>query len=125
MALETSADQPVPVRTVARLIGQWIGRLGRIWVEGQIAQLTRRPGGSIVFLTLRDPVADVSLQVTCGVALIESAGAAISEGQRVVLLARPEFYVPRGTLALNAEQIRPIGLGELLARIEQLRGRHL
>ncbi len=121
MGLETSAERPVPVRTVARLIGQWIGRLGRIWVEGQIAQLTRRPGGGVVFITLRDPVADVSLQVTCGPGVIDAAGVAISEGQRIVLFARPEFYVPRGTLALNAEQIRPVGLGELLARIEQLR----
>jgi exodeoxyribonuclease VII large subunit len=121
MGLETSAERPVPVRTVARMIGQWIGRLGRIWVEGQIAQLTRRPGGGVVFITLRDPVADVSLQVTCGPGVLDGAGIAVSEGQRVVLLARPEFYVPRGTLALNAEQIRPVGLGELLARIEQLR----
>ena len=111
----------MPVRTVARLIGQWIARLGRIWTEGQITQLTRRPGGGTVFLTLRDPVADVSLQVTSSLAVIEGAGVPISEGQRVVVLARPEFYVPRGTLTLSAEQIQPVGLGELLARIEQLR----
>jgi exodeoxyribonuclease VII large subunit len=53
--------------------------------------------------------------------VIEGAGVPISEGQRVVVLARPEFYVPRGTLTLSAEQIQPVGLGELLARIEQLR----
>lgn len=111
----------MPVRTVARLIGQWIARLGRIWTEGQITQLTRRPGSGTVFLTLRDPVADVSLQVTSSSAVIEGAGVPISEGQRVVVLARPEFYVPRGTLTLSAEQIQPVGLGELLARIEQLR----
>jgi len=52
---------------------------------------------------------------------MEGAGVPISEGQRVVVLARPEFYVPRGTLTLSAEQIQPVGLGELLARIEQLR----
>jgi exodeoxyribonuclease VII large subunit len=121
MPLETSAEDPVPVRTVARLIGQWIARLGRIWTEGQITQLTRRPGSGTVFLTLRDPVADVSLQVTSNSAVIEGAGVPISEGQRVVVLARPEFYVPRGTLTLSAEQIQPVGLGELLARIEQLR----
>ena len=47
----------MPVRTVLRLVGEWIGRLGRVWVEGQIAELTRR--GAVVFLTLRDPVAAV------------------------------------------------------------------
>ena len=118
MPLETSAEQPVPVRTVARLIGQWVSRLGRVWVEGQITQLSRRPG--TVFLTLRDPDADISLQVTCRSATFDANGP-VSEGQRVVVFARPEFYVPRGALTLNAEQIRPVGLGELLARIEHLR----
>ncbi|MGH8833665.1 MAG: exodeoxyribonuclease VII large subunit [Actinomycetes bacterium] len=121
MALETSADKPVPVRTVARLIGQWISRLGRIWVEGQITQISRRPGQPTVFMTLRDPDADVSLQVTCRARLLDAAAVPIGEGQRVVMFARPEFFVPRGQLSLVAEQIRPLGVGELLARIEQLR----
>jgi exodeoxyribonuclease VII large subunit len=120
MALETSAEKPVPVRTVARLIGQWISRLGKVWVEGQITQISRRPGQPTVFITLRDPDADVSLQVTCRAQLLDSAAVPIGEGQRVVMYARPEFFVPRGQLSLVAEQIRPLGLGELLARIEQL-----
>jgi len=119
MALQTTAEQPVPVRTVAHLIGQWVTRLGRIWVEGQITQLVRRPGAATVFLTLRDPIADVSLQVTAGRGLLDTVE--ISEGQRVVVFAKPSFYVPRGSISLAAEQIRPVGLGELLARIEHLR----
>ena len=63
MALDTSAESPVPVRTVLQLVGGWIGRLGRIWVEGQIAECAVR--GSAVFLTLRDPVAAVSVRVIC------------------------------------------------------------
>ena len=65
MPLQTSLESPAPVRQIANLIGQWIGRLGAVWVEGQVAQLTRRPGTSTVFLTLRDPAADMSVQVTC------------------------------------------------------------
>ena len=63
MPLETTAESPVPVRTVLRLAGEWVSRLGRIWVEGQIAELTRR--GGTAFLTLRDPVAAVSVRVIC------------------------------------------------------------
>ena len=55
MGLNTSADAPLPVGEVSRLIGGWIDRLGAIWVEGQITQLSRRPGAGVVFLTLRDP----------------------------------------------------------------------
>jgi len=44
MPLENSAESPLPVRTVARSIADWVGRLGRVWVEGQVTQLTPRPG---------------------------------------------------------------------------------
>lgn len=121
MALETSAEQPVPVRTIARLIGDWVDRLGRVWVEGQVAQLNRRPGASTVFLTLRDPVADVSLSVTCAARVLEGVRPPLAEGARVVVHGKPGFYLTRGTLSLNATEIRSVGLGALLARLEQLR----
>jgi exodeoxyribonuclease VII large subunit len=119
--LETTAETPVPVRTVAHLIGQWIARLGKVWVEGQVTQVTRRPGATTMFLTLRDPVADVSLQVTCGRALLDSVVPAVEEGARIVVFGRPTFYVPRGSVSFVAEAIRTVGLGELLARLEHLR----
>ncbi|MCU1596198.1 MAG: exodeoxyribonuclease large subunit [Frankiales bacterium] len=117
MAEPSSAEQPLPVRTVARHLGDWINRLGRVWVEGQITQIGRSPG--TVFLTLRDPVADVSLSVTCARAVAEAI--ALEEGSCVVIDAKPGFYLTRGTLSLVAHEIRPIGMGELLARIERLK----
>jgi exodeoxyribonuclease VII large subunit len=116
--LETSAESPVPVRVVAIRIGEWISRLGEIWVDGQVAQLNRRPGVATQFLTLRDPDANVSMTVTCGRGVLPDS---VSEGSRVVLRARPDFYLERGTLSLRATEIRPVGLGELLARLEELR----
>ena len=107
----------MPVRTVARLINEWVGRLGRVWVEGQVTQLSRRPGTS--FLTLRDPVGDVSLSVTCPRAVLDAV--ALNEGDRVVVHAKPDFWLARGTLSLVASEIRPVGVGELLARIERLK----
>jgi exodeoxyribonuclease VII large subunit len=116
--LETSAESPVPVRVIAMKIGEWIARLGEVWIEGQIAQLNRRPGVATQFLTLRDPDANISLTVTCPRAILPDA---VAEGSRVVLRARPDFYLERGTLSLRASEIRQIGLGELLARLEQLK----
>jgi exodeoxyribonuclease VII large subunit len=116
--LETSPEEPVPVRVVAQKIGMWISRLGEVWVEGQIAQLSRRPGVPTQFLVLRDPDANISLNVTCSrVALGED----IREGSRVVMRARPDFYIERGTLSLRATEIRLVGLGELLAALERLK----
>jgi exodeoxyribonuclease VII large subunit len=117
--LETSEQAPVPVRTVLRLVGEWIGRLGKVWVEGQIAELNRR--GGTVFLTLRDPVASVSVRVICTSAVLDATTPAPVEGARVVIWAKPEFNSARGSFALTATQIKAVGIGELLARLERLR----
>ncbi len=121
MPLETSEQSPVPVRTVLRLVGEWIGRLGRVWVEGQIAELARR--GGTVFMTLRDPVAAVSVRVICPATVLDATSPAPGEGARVVIWAKPEFNAAKGSFALSAAQIKAVGVGELLARIERLRTR--
>jgi exodeoxyribonuclease VII large subunit len=117
MALETTAEAPVPVRTVLQAVGGWIGRLGRIWVEGQIAEFKKR--GNTVFLTLRDPIAAVSAQVICTRQVFEAVSP--TEGARVVMFVKPDFNATRGSFALTALEIRAVGIGELLARIERLR----
>jgi len=119
MPLETSAESPVPVRTVMRLVGEWIGRLGRVWVEGQIAELTRR--GGTAFLTLRDPVAAVSVRVICQNSVLDASQPAPDVGARVVIWAKPEFNSAKGSFALAATEVRAVGIGELLARLERLR----
>ena len=119
MSLETSAEAPVPVRTVLQLVGGWIGRLGRVWVEGQIAECAVR--GSAVFLTLRDPIAAVSVRVICSRQVFGAAEPPPAEGARVIIWARPDFNANRGSFALAALEIRAVGVGELLARLERLR----
>ncbi|MEO9139630.1 MAG: exodeoxyribonuclease VII large subunit [Jatrophihabitans sp.] len=108
----------MPVRVVALRIGEWIARLGEIWVDGQVAQLNRRPGMATQFVTLRDPDANISLSVTCPRGVLPDS---IAEGSRIVLRARPDFWLERGTLSLRALEVREVGLGALLARLEALR----
>jgi len=119
MPLQTTAESPVPVRTVLRLAGDWVGRLGRIWVEGQIAELTRR--GGTAFLTLRDPVAAVSVRVICARAVLDAADPPPAEGARVVVWAKPDLNTARGSFSLTGIEIRAVGIGELLARMDRLR----
>lgn len=121
MALLTTPEKPAPVRQIASLISGWIDRLGAVWVDGQIAQLTRRPGLNTVFITLRDPVADISVSVTCSRTVFDSTSPPPVDGARVVVHAKPSYYANRGGLSLMAREIRPVGLGDLLARIEQRR----
>ncbi|MCW2741946.1 MAG: xseA [Blastococcus sp.] len=121
MTAPSSPEAPWPVRTVARKIADWIGRLGEVWVEGQVAQLSRRGGAATVFLTLRDPAADLSVPVTCHRDVAERPGLELTEGARVIVRARPDYYGARGSFSLRATAIRAVGLGELLARIERIR----
>jgi exodeoxyribonuclease VII large subunit len=119
MGAPSTAEAAIPVRTVARHLADWVGRLGRVWVEGQVTELNR--GRGTVYLTLRDPVADVSLRVTCRAAVCDVVVPQLLEGARVVVHAKPDFYLARGTLSLDAIEIRHVGVGELLARLERLK----
>ncbi|WP_235995268.1 exodeoxyribonuclease VII large subunit [Nonomuraea montanisoli] len=119
MTTKTSPESPLPIRTVLQMVGGWIGKLGTVWVEGQITDLSAR--GGTVFLTLRDPVANVSARVTAPRGVYEAAVPRPADGARVVVHVKPDFWVNRGSFAFTALEIRPVGVGELLARLERLR----
>ena len=121
MPLETSADAPAPVRQIANLVSQYVDRLGAVWVEGQIAQINRRPGIQTVFMTLRDSVADISIPLTVPRDRVDGLAAPLVEGASVVVLAKPSYYANRGSFSLAVREIRMVGLGELLARLERRR----
>ncbi len=121
MALETSPAAPAPVRQIALAISGWVDRLGPVWVEGQMAQISRRPGLGTVFMTMRDSAGDISVPVTCARTLFDSLNPPLVEGASVVIHAKPDYYANRGTLSLVAREIRMVGLGELLARLERRR----
>ncbi|MFN8073686.1 MAG: exodeoxyribonuclease VII large subunit [Mycobacterium sp.] len=114
-----TADNPYPVRSVATRVQGWIERLGVVWVEGQLTEIAVR--GATTFMVLRDPAADMSLRVNCRTDLVRSAPVKLAEGVQVVVCAKPQFDPRRGSFSLRLSEIRAVGLGELLARIEMLR----
>ncbi|WP_067573540.1 exodeoxyribonuclease VII large subunit [Nocardia acidivorans] len=117
----STADSPMPVRTIAVKVSQWIDRLGAVWVDGQITQINLRPGTRTAFLVLRDTAADMSLTVTCDPDLLRNSPVPLQEGSRVVVYGKLSFFTARGTVSLRVTEIRPVGIGELLARIARLR----
>ncbi|MDP2014949.1 MAG: exodeoxyribonuclease VII large subunit [Actinomycetota bacterium] len=121
MAFESSPEQPAPVRTVSRMVGEWIGRLGGVWIDGQIAELRPRPGARNIYLVLRDPDVDMSLTVVADAALIGGVTPPLEQGQRILVHAKPEYWTGRGSLQFRAKEIRPVGLGTLLEQLERLR----
>lgn len=119
MALETSPESPAPLRQISMLIGQWIGRMGAVWIEAEVTELKRRQG--VCFLTLKDLEAKLSIQAKCHVTVLDEASAPIVEGARVVVHARPSFWEQSGSLSLDLREIRAQGEGELLAQLENRR----
>jgi exodeoxyribonuclease VII large subunit len=116
-----SAENPFPVRAVAIRVAGWIDKLGTVWVEGQLTQIKVRPDAKTVFMVLRDPAADMSLSITCPRDLVAAAPVKLTEGVQVVVCGKPTFYTGRGSFSLRVSDIRAVGVGELLARIERLR----
>jgi exodeoxyribonuclease VII large subunit len=101
------------------MLGDYIGRLGRVWVEGQIVSL--RQYGRQVYITLRDPDVEMSMSVVAPADAINSVEPEIGQGSRVVLQASVEWWAKNGSLQLRAHSVQAVGVGDLLARIELLR----
>jgi exodeoxyribonuclease VII large subunit len=120
-AADTTAEAPWPVRVLSLKIVDYVDKMSALWVEGQVVQVNRR--ATTAYLTLRDPDVDMSLSASISVHAIAAMGSPLVEGARVVLQAKPVFWPKRGTLTLDARQIRPVGVGDLLARVEILKQR--
>jgi exodeoxyribonuclease VII large subunit len=118
---DTTAEDPWPVRLLSVKIADYVDKMSILWVEGQVVQVSRRPGQSTAYLTLRDPDVDMSLNVTVRTTTLDALPVPLAEGARVVVQAKPTFWTKRGTLQLSARQVRPVGVGELLARLEHLK----
>jgi exodeoxyribonuclease VII large subunit len=117
--LETSSDSPAPVRVVTEAIKEYLDRLGPIWIEGEIAELNERSGG-MAFMRLRDSSVDMSLSVMCHKSVLASV-APLPANARVVVYAKGSWYTKNGSYTLSAREIRQVGVGELLARLEALK----
>jgi len=116
---ETSSESPAPARVVSEAIKDYVDRLGPIWIEGEISELNER-SGMMAFMRLRDTSVDMSISVMCHKSVIATVKP-LPDNARVVLYAKPSFYTKNGSLSFSAREIRQVGVGELLARLEALK----
>ena len=107
------------MRVVTEAIKEYVDRLGPIWIEGEIAELNER-SGMMAFMRLRDTSADMSISVMCHKSVIATVKP-LPANARVVIYAKPSWYTKSGTLSMAAKEIRQVGVGELLARLEALK----
>lgn len=116
-----SPEAPWPVGKVNDQVKGWIEKLGFLWVEGQLTQINIKSTWKLSYLTLRDVEQQKSVQLTCPTDLVRNLSTPLKDGDRVVVYGKPAFYSGRGTFSLWTTDIRHVGIGELLARIEALR----
>ena len=116
---ETSSEAPATVRTVSEAIKEYVDRLGPIWIEGEISELNER-SGMMAFMRLRDPSVDMSISVMCHKSVI-AAVKPLPDNARIVMYAKPSWYTKNGSLSFSAREIRQVGVGELVARLEALK----
>lgn len=118
-AAQTSPENPWPLSLLSHNIKKYIDRMSAVWIEGQIIEFNRR--AKVAYLTLRDVDEEMSLPVQVWSNVLDRLENPVSEGSRVVVNVKADFWVKAGRLSMRANDIRPVGLGDLLARLERLR----
>lgn len=97
----------------------WIERLGAVWVEGEITQWG--VSGGTVYGKLKDLEVDATVGFTVWSSVRSRVPADLGQGARVVALVKPNYWVKGGTLTMQVLEMRHVGLGDLLERLERLR----
>ncbi|NLB47150.1 MAG: exodeoxyribonuclease VII large subunit [Microbacteriaceae bacterium] len=118
-AAPATRDPPWPVAVMSQKIREWIDRLGTVWIEGEITQWQVR--GGHVYGRLRDLDQDATVSFTVWRSVAQKLTSEFAQGDRVVALVKPDFWVKGGSLSVQVLELAHVGLGELLQRLEALR----
>lgn len=112
-------EQPWPVALMSQKIRDWIDRLGQLWIEGEITQWQVR--GGHVYGRLRDLEQDATVSFTVWRSVAQRLTSDFAQGDRVIALVKPNFWVKGGSLTVQVFDLSHVGVGELLERLERLR----
>lgn len=115
----SSEHSPWRVSQLSKSLKDWIEKLGKVWVEGELQQIQLR--GSNIFGSLRDLDLENSIEIHAFDASDADIEVGLAQGDRVVALVQPAFWPKNGKLTMRVLKMHKVGLGELLERIEKLR----
>lgn len=118
-AADTTPENPWPLSRLSDNLKRYIERVSPTWIEGQLIE--HRVSRGHAWMTMRDLDVEMSLPVVAWSRIARTFGDGIAEGARVVALVKPNFYTKTGRLTMVVNEMRPVGIGELLARVERLR----
>src|SRR5262245_40587129 len=111
---------PPPLYTVAQLSGlihSSLQGLGRVRVEGEVAQKKRTASGHVYF-----DLKDAGAKLACKVWQSQVPRVLRSDpqdGAQVIAWGRLDLYPPQGSYSLIVDRLEPLGLGALRAQLEE------
>lgn len=115
----STEHSPWQVATLSKSLKDWIEKLGRVWIEGELQSFTER--GTNMFGSIRDLDIENSIEIHAFASSGAEIASGLSQGDRVVALVQPVFWPKNGKLTMRVIQMHKVGLGELLERIEKLK----
>lgn len=118
-ARDTSPENPWPLSRLSSNLNAWIKKAPDAWVEGQVIEVNHR--ARVSYVTLRDMNEEMSVSVTLFSQEMAALQRPLEQGMRVVVNLKADFYAKTGRLSMIGRGIRPVGLGDLLERLERLR----
>jgi exodeoxyribonuclease VII large subunit len=100
-------------------VADWLGRLGNVWVEGELSELRRTDRWGLVFFCLKDETSILhgSMQRD----RFDRIQPPPAVGDRVHAFGRAELWQRKGEFRFRAFTLEQFGLGQLLRRIEEVR----
>jgi exodeoxyribonuclease VII large subunit len=115
----SSPEAPWPVAVMSGKLKDYIDRLGTVWVEGEITQWGISGGNA--YGKVKDLQQDVTLSFRVWSTTLMKLTEEFRQGDRVVALVKAEWWPKGGTLTMQVYDLRHVGIGDLLAKLETLR----
>ncbi|QRZ62152.1 exodeoxyribonuclease VII large subunit [Rothia sp. ZJ932] len=115
----TSPENPWPLKLLSTKLHEHVAKASPTWVEGQIIELNKR--ARVTYLTLRDIDEEISVSVTLFDQETAKIQGTLERGQRVIIQLKPDYWVKTGRLSMHGRNLRTVGTGSMLERIEKLK----
>jgi len=115
-------EQILSVSELNRQVKQlFSNQLADIWLRGEIGGVTIKSGMGHVYFSIKDAKAQIKAIYYHGGEQFQSLG--LSQGSKVDAYGRVDLFERDGTYQFNVRMLRPLGLGELQQRFEELKQR--
>ena len=113
-------DRPYSVKEFSERVATAIRKWPTAYVEGELVKFKPNYSGH-VYPALKDLDGAASIELVIFANVINASTDTFADGDRVIVSGVMDYYVPNGKLSLKVSSIRKVGLGDLLAKLEELK----